>query len=347
MSGIKNAKEKWNRHTLNGVLLVALFSSAAFQISQIDLLSNLGISPLIVGIVLGIFYGNTLRQNLPQEWVPGILFSSKVLLRIGVVFFGFRITFQDLWQVGIDGLLISCIMVTTTFLLGSWCGPRFFGLSPRLSMLTAAGSSICGAAAVLATEPVVKARPYESSIAVGTVVIFGTISMFLYPVLQKADVLGLSAQGYGMFVGGTIHEVAHAVAAGQAVSFDAGNTAVIVKMLRVMLIAPLLIILGVWLARKADAGEKQETRIIFPWFALFFIICAGFNSLGITPVPVVEFINKADVFILTMAMCALGMETSLEKVKKVGAAPFYLAMLMFLWLTFGGYGITRLVLQFI
>lgn len=347
MVGIKNAKEKCNRQTLSGVLLVALFASAAFQISQIDLLSNLGISPLIVGIVLGIFYGNTLRLNLPQEWVPGILFSSKILLRIGIVFFGFRITFQDLWQVGIDGLLVSCIMVTTTFLLGSWCGPRFFGLSPRLSMLTAAGSSICGAAAVLATEPVVKAKPYESSIAVGTVVIFGTLSMFLYPVLQKAGILGLSAQGYGMFVGGTIHEVAHAVAAGQAVSFDAGNTAVIVKMLRVMLIAPLLIILGLWLARRSEAGEKRETRIIFPWFALFFILCAGFNSLGITPAPMVAFINKADVFVLTMAMCALGMETSLEKVKKVGAAPFYLAMLMYLWLTFGGYGITRLVLGFV
>ena len=347
MINVKKIKETYNRQTLNGIVLVALFASAAFQISQIDLLSSLGISPLIVGIVLGIFYGNTLRQHLPQEWVPGILFSSKILLRIGIVFFGFRITFQDLWHVGIDGLLISCIMVTTTFLLGSFCGPRFFGLSPRLSMLTAAGSSICGAAAVLATEPVVRAKPHESSIAVGTVVLFGTLSMFLYPILQKTGILGLSAQEYGMFVGGTIHEVAHAVAAGQAVSFDAGNTAVIVKMLRVMLIAPLLIFLGLWLAHKTAAGEKQETRIVFPWFALFFILCAGFNSLGITPASVVAFINKADVFILTMAMCALGIETRLEKVRKVGAAPFYLAILMYLWLTLGGYGVTRLILKFI
>ena len=96
-------------------------------------------------------------------------------------------------------------------------------------MLTAAGSSVCGAAAVLATEPVVKGESYESSIAVGTVVVFGTIAMFVYPFLYSHGFLDMSEKAYGMFVGGTLHEVAHAVAAGQAISIDAGNTAVIVK----------------------------------------------------------------------------------------------------------------------
>lgn len=339
-------QEKFHPHVLSGILFVALFASAAFQFSQISVVRNLGISPLIVGIVLGIFYGNTLRHHLPQEWVPGILFSSKVLLRLGVIFFGFRITFQELWDIGLAGLCVSIFMVASTFLLGAWCGPRLFGLSPRLSMLTAAGSAVCGAAAVLATEPVVRAKPYESSIAVGTVVIFGTLAMFLYPVLQKAGLLGFTEEGYGMFVGGTIHEVAHAVAGGQAISAAAGNAAVIVKMLRVMLLAPLLICLGMWIARREQTGEDNGKKIAFPWFALYFIVCAGFNSLSLLPEECVNFINQTDIFILTMAMCALGMETSLEKIRKVGAPPFYLALVLFIWLVAGGYGATRLALAF-
>ena len=214
---------------MNGVLFVILFASAAYQLSQWHYISLLGISPLIVGIVLGMIYGNTLRLHLPVYWLPGILFSSKVLLRVAIVLYGFRLTFQDLLLVGFNGLAISSIMLTSTFIGGTWLGIKVFGLPRRLALLTAAGSSVCGAAAVLATEPVVKGESYESSIAVGTVVVFGTIAMFVYPFLYSHGFLDMSEKAYGMFVGGTLHEVAHAVAAGQAISIDAGNTAVIVK----------------------------------------------------------------------------------------------------------------------
>ena len=214
---------------MNGVLFVILFASAAYQLSQWHYISLLGISPLIVGIVLGMVYGNTLRLHLPVYWLPGILFSSKVLLRVAIVLYGFRLTFQDLMLVGFNGLAISSVMLTSTFVGGTWLGIKVFGLPRRLALLTAAGSSVCGAAAVLATEPVVGGESHESSIAVGTVVVFGTIAMFVYPFLFSHGFLDMTEQAYGMFVGGTLHEVAHAVAAGQAVSVDAGNTAVIVK----------------------------------------------------------------------------------------------------------------------
>ena len=220
---------------MNGVLFVILFASAAYQLSQWHYISLLGISPLIVGIVLGMVYGNTLRLHLPVYWLPGILFSSKVLLRVAIVLYGFRLTFQDLALVGVNGLAISAFMLTSTFIGGSWLGMKVFGLPRRLALLTAAGSSVCGAAAVLATEPVVRGESHESSIAVGTVVVFGTIAMFVYPFLFTHGYFDMSEQAYGMFVGGTLHEVAHAVAAGQAVSADAGNTAVIVKMIRVII----------------------------------------------------------------------------------------------------------------
>ena len=334
----------------NGLVFVGLFASAAYQLSQWHYVSLLGISPLIVGIIMGMVYGNTLRWHLPVYWLPGIVFSSKVLLRVAIVLYGFRLTFQDLLLVGFDGLAISSLMLTSTFLGGTWLGIKIFGLPKRLAILTAAGSSVCGAAAVLATEPVVKGESYESSIAVGTVVVFGTLAMFLYPMLYRNGFLDMNPEAYGMFVGGTLHEVAHAVAAGQAVSVDAGNTAVIVKMMRVMLIAPLLIGLGFWLNRGTSEGDSPAANRFsmrsFPWFAVLFIVCIGINSLGIIPKPAVEAINSLDIFMLTMAMCALGMETSLEKVRMVGPKPFLLAGLLALWLGFGGYFVTRLVLSF-
>ena len=329
-----------NRHLLSGIWFVILFALSAFHISNLGTIRELGISPLIIGIVLGMFYGNTLRPVLPVTWEPGILFSAKRLLRIAVVLYGFRVTVQDLLLVGAPGILVSVTMVVTTFSAGSWIGMRFFGLNRQTAMLTAVGSAVCGAAAVLATEPVVDARPHETSIAVGTVVMFGTLVMFAYPVLYRMGVLGFDARTYGIFVGGTIHEVANAVAAGGAVSEAAGNTAVIVKMIRVMMIAPLLIVLSV-LGRRTHGNRASMAS--FPWFALAFVGCVGIHSLGIVPEAIVRMINLLGTFLMTMAMCALGIETSFEKIRNVGAAPFYLAGLLCVWVTLGGYGVTRLV----
>ncbi len=344
MNLVSNARSiVTDRHIqlINGVFFVGLFAGAAYQFSQWHYIAVLGISPLIVGIVMGMLYGNTLRLHLPVYWILGIVFSSKGLLRIAIVLYGFRLTYQDIFVVGIDGLLIAASMLITTFVGGSWLGIKAFGLSKELAILTAAGSSVCGAAAVLATEPVVNSKTHESSVAVGTVVLFGTVAMFVYPSLYTNGLLGMTAAEYGMYAGGTLHEVAHAVAAGQAVSPEAANTSIIVKMMRVMMIAPLLICLGWWLSRcqKGQGVSSYDIRS-FPWFAVLFLLCIGVNSLGIIPQSVVHDINELDTFMLTMAMCALGMETSFAKVRAVGPKPFILAGILSLWLLFGGYAIS-------
>ncbi len=333
------------RYTLNGILFVALFSIAAIQISQVSFIKNLAISPLIIGIVIGMFYANTLRNHLPEEWVPGIVFSAKQLLRLAIVFYGFRITFQQIMEVGMAGLTVSTVMLTSTLLLGAWAGMKLFKLDRDTSILTAAGSSICGAAAVLATEPVLKAEPYKSAIAVGTVVLFGTISMFLYPMMYKAGILHMDPETYGIYVGGTVHEVAQVVGAGGAIGGEAADTAVIVKMTRVMMIAPMLIILGLWIsaqARKAG-GEAGGVKLVIPWFAVWFVVMSGVNSLNVIPETIVHGINEVDTFMLTMAMTALGMETNAAKFKQAGIKPILLALLMFGWLIVGGYFVTKAV----
>ncbi|MFT5836222.1 MAG: putative integral membrane protein (TIGR00698 family) [Sulfurimonas sp.] len=338
---------KHNRHnTLNGILFVALFAMASMYISDFSFFKHLSISPLIIGITLGIIYANTLRNKLPQEWVSGIHFCTKTLLRLAVAFYGFRITFQSITQIGISGIIVSVLIVILTFTIGYIVGTKILKLDTDTSILISAGSSICGAAAILATEPVLNSEPHKSAIAVSTVVVFGTIAMFLYPYLYQSAYLDLSPTAMGIYIGGTLHEVAHVVAAGNTLGVDISNNAVIVKMLRVMMIAPFLIVLGLWLVKSKNKTQKT-TKITIPWFAIGFIAITGFNSLDLLPTNLVENINVLDTFALTMAMSALGMETSFKKFKGVGFKPIYLATILFFWLIFGGYYITKFSMNFI
>ncbi len=339
--------QKENRNnTLSGILFVALFAMSATYLSEFSFFKHLGISSLIIGIVLGMIYANTLRSKLPKEWCSGILFSTKTLLRLGIILYGFRITFYNIEAVGLAGIATSAMVVTSTFIIGYFVGTRWLKLDKETTILTSAGSSICGAAAVLATEPVVNAEAHKSAIAVSTVVVFGTIAMFLYPFLYKMGLIPLTPQQMGIYIGGTLHEVAHVVAAGNALGTEASQTAVIVKMIRVMMLAPFLVFLGLWLLQSSHGiVKKQKNKIMIPWFAVWFIVMAGFNSLDLLPQTVITNINAIDTFLLTMAMSALGMETSIEKFKNVGMKPIYLASILFLWLIFGGFYIVKVSLS--
>ena len=350
--------------TLSGIVFVALFAAAATAIAQISFIHNLGISPLVIGIVLGIFYANTLHNHIPSAWGTGITFSGKKILRFAIVVYGFRITFQQIEAVGASGITVSVIMLATTFLLGTYLGIKAFKMDKETSMLTAAGGAVCGAAAVLATEPVLKAEGYKTAVAVSMVVLFGTISMFLYPVLYASIIepavgfLHMTPEQFGIYTGGTIHEVAQVVAVPASIPLASmhmenaaqlhtvmANDAVIVKMTRVIMIAPMLIILGIYLSMQAKkngtAGGKVQ--LVIPWFAVYFIGVAGFNSFHLIPDNIVSVINQIDTFLLTMAMTALGMGTIFAKFKGLGLAPVYTAGSMFIWLVGGGFVITKAV----
>lgn len=340
--------------TMSGIVFVAIFAAAATYISDLQAIKALGISPLVIGIVMGIFYANTLHNKTPQEWSSGITFSGKKILRFAIVFYGFRITFQQIAEVGMSGFMVSLIMLSTTFILGTYLGMKIFKMDRDTSMLTASGASVCGAAAVLATEPVLKSEEHKTAIAVSMVVLFGTISMFLYPVLYAAIIepatgfLHMTPQEFGIYVGGTIHEVAQVVAVPASIAgapTDMANSAVIVKMTRVIMIAPLLIVLGIYLSMQAkkSGGEGSKVPLVIPWFAVYFIGMAGFNSLAIVPQNIVDIINEIDTFLLTMAMTALGMGTIFSKFRGLGLAPVYTALSMFVWLVVGGFVVTKLV----
>ncbi len=323
---------------LHGILLIALFACAAFYIGEAQILKDISFSPMIIGIILGMLYANSLRNNLPETWVPGIQFCSKKILRIGIILYGFRLTFQDIVNVGVAGIVIDAIIVVVTILGGIWLG-RLLKMDRDTALLTSVGSGICGAAAVLGAESTIRTQPYKTAVAVATVVIFGTISMFLYPVAYRSGWLDLTPQEMGIYCGSTLHEVAHAVGAGNAMGTEISNVSIIVKMIRVMLLVPVLLVLGFWVARRGskDGAAAEKGKVNIPWFAVGFLAVIGFNSLDLLPTVFVDAINYFDTFLLTMAMAALGAETSIDKFKKAGAKPFVLAFCLDVWLIIGGY----------
>ena len=339
---------------LHGILLIALFSCAAFYLADTQPARSLSFSPLILGILLGMLYANSLRNHLPETWVPGILFCSKQLLRAGIVLYGFRLTFQSVAAIGAPAIGIDAAVVAGTLLLGVLLG-RALKIDRDLALLTSTGSAICGAAAVLGAEPVVKCEGYKTAIAVSTVVIFGTLSMFLYPLMYRMGLLdGLTDTGMAVYTGSTLHEVAHVAGAGNAMdptdALGIAGTATITKMIRVMMLAPVLVVMGFVLGRRKSSGAcREKSKIAVPWFAFGFIGIICLNSLlqylfgaeSVREIPLNGAIEYADTFLLTMAMTALGTETSIDKFRQAGAKPFVLAGLLYVWLVAGGYFVTK------
>ncbi|MFL9950839.1 YeiH family protein [Paraburkholderia agricolaris] len=338
------------RGQLNGILFVALFAAAVTRIAAIPAIAGLGLSPLIVGIVAGAIYGNALRDGMPESWAAGVNFSARKLLRIAVAFFGLRVSLQEIAQVGLPGLAESVLVVVSTLAIGTWAGMKIMKLDRDTALLTAAGSAICGAAAVLAFESTLQSKPHKSAMAVGSVVLFGTLSMFLYPVLFKAGWLHLDTVGAGLFFGGTIHEVAQVVGAASNVSPEATHIATIVKMTRVMLLVPVLLVIGMWVNRPARNAAATETakdgkqhaprKMAIPWFALGFLAFVVINSLHVLPESATSTLNMLDTFALTMAMTALGIETRIAQIRQAGPRALTTGFILYVWLIAGGLGIT-------
>lgn len=356
------AEPSWLQRMLPGLALSAALAAAAVALGRIGWLQNHGLSALTLAIVLGMLVGNTVYPRFANASGPGVNFSKQTLLRLGVVLYGLRLTVQDVGQVGLAGVAIDALVLGSTFALACWVGTRWLGMDRKTVMLIGAGSSICGAAAVMAAEPVVKGRAEQVTVAVATVVIFGTLAIFLYPVLfalnQQFNIIGGGARGFGVYIGSTLHEVAQVVAAARSIGTEAADTAVIAKMVRVMMLAPFLIMLSAWLARdearssaksgdtsaaQLGSGPPKKTQLAIPGFAIGFVAVVLFNSLHLLPAKVLPVMADIDTALLAMAMAALGLSTHLSAIRKAGFKPILLALILFVWLVVGGGLINRWV----
>lgn len=277
-------------------------------------------SPLIIAIVLGIAVTNTVR--LPQSTAPGITLAAKKLLRLGIVFLGLQLVLSDIAALGVPMLLvIVCIVaggIFGTLLLG-----RLLKMRPTQVLLIACGFSICGAAAVAGVEGVTDSEEEDVVTAVALVVIFGTLMIFGLPL--AASLLGLSPEVSGMWAGGSIHEIAQVVAAGGVIGGGALTIAVVVKLARVLMLAPVAAVLSVRQRRsgRVEAGQKRPP--IVPLFILGFLAMVLLRSFADLPGAVIAAGSFAQTALLSAAMFGLGCGVKIRSLMQVGARPFILA----------------------
>lgn len=295
-----------------------------------------GISPLTIAIAAGMLLGNTLLHARPQFCQAGTAFAKAHLLRIGIALYGFRLTLAQLGHVGWPALLADVFIVTGTLWLALKAG-RKLGLDEKTAALVGSGSAICGAAAVLAVQPVLKAGERDVGVAVATVVVFGTLAMFAYPLLAlwllPAGAGDAEWFAWGIYTGASVHEVAQVAAAGAAVNPVVADVAVMTKMIRVMLLAPVLLLLPRILPTANGLGRTSWNM---PWFVPAFLAAIVFNSVIELPASIRKTILDADTLLLTTAMFALGLTTRWQAVRAVGVKPLLLAGILAAWLLVGG-----------
>ncbi|TQF75033.1 putative sulfate exporter family transporter [Rhodococcus spelaei] len=286
------------------------------------------INPMLIAIVLGALVANLV--SVPGWIRPGLDFSSKRLLRVGVALLGLQLMFSDVVGLG-WGVIAVVVAIVVLGIVGTMYAGKLLGLSWTQRVLIACGFSICGAAAVAAADGVVDAREEELLTAVALVVVFGTLMIPTIPLL--ADLLGLSERQAGMWAGGSIHEVAQVVASGGIVGGGALAVATVVKLARVLMLAPVMAYLGARQRRDASGrGKVNSTQPpLVPMFVLGFLGCVALRSSGLLPGAVIEHAKLVQTALLTAAMFALGVGVRVSLLRSVGPRPFVLAAVSTVW----------------
>lgn len=254
--------------------------------------------------------------------VPGIEFCASTLLRIGVALLGARVSLDQLLSLGTDTLVIAPLLVAGTILAGVILA-RLLGRSTQFGLLAGGAVAICGASAALAIAAVLprnEASERDTLFTVIAVTALSTFAMVVYPILFSA--LDYDEAQVGFLIGMTIHDVAQVVGAGYAVSPEAGDVAVFVKLLRVTLLPVIVLILSLSYRKSRSEGAHQASPV--PLFVIAFAAIMGLNSFGLIPEPVVEASNSASRWLLITAIAALGVKTSLKSVASLG--PRHLAV---------------------
>ncbi|MFM1727011.1 putative sulfate exporter family transporter [Prescottella soli] len=285
------------------------------------------LSPLLIAIVMGALVANLVV--LPASFSAGITFSSKKLLRVGIALLGLQLVLSDILGLG-WGVIAMVVAIVVLGIVGTMFVGSLLGLSWTQRVLIACGFSICGAAAVAAADGVVEAEEEEVLTAVALVVIFGTLMIPTIPLLSNA--LGFDDMQAGLWAGGSIHEVAQVVAAGGIIGTAALTVATIVKLARVLMLAPVMAVLSVMQRRRSVEQSATSTRPpLVPFFVVAFLGFVVIRSMGFVPAGVLSLASWLQTALLTAAMFALGAGVRIATIKKVGIRPFVLAAASTVW----------------
>ncbi|MBO0905332.1 YeiH family protein [Jiella sonneratiae] len=310
---------------LPGLALTCAIALAAFGLHQLPGLGFL--SPLILAIVLGMALHNTI--GTPAAALSGVKFGLRRVLRAGIVLLGLQLTLSQVGEVGWSGAAVIVVTLVSTFGFTKWLG-RIIGVDHKLAELIAAGTSICGASAVIATNTVTRARDEDVAYAVACVTVFGSLSMVLLPL--AGDAFGLTPQAYGLWTGASIHEVAQVVAAAFQGGEAAGHIGTIAKLTRVLMLAPMVLALGYAATRRRKPDQAGGGSVPVPWFVFGFMAMVGVASTGMVPDAAMPGVVFTTQFLLAVALASMGLETDLRKLAAKGLRPALLGAAAWLFI---------------
>ena len=256
-----------------GIGITLLIAIAAKYLAELPFLNIMG--QLVIAILIGMIWRAAI--GVPHDAIAGTNFASK-LLRFGIILLGMRLNLVDIAKAGPKVLVIAAVVITVTIFV-VYGLTKVFKVEKKLGILTACGTAICGAAAVVAIAPQVKAKDDETAVGAAIIAILGTIFTLIYTLLYP--VLGLSPYGYGVFSGATLHEIAHVIAAAAPGGSTAVDIAVIVKLTRVAMLVPVAILIGLWFGKSEGSEEKSWRDLPIPWFIFGFLAMSAVHSLGI------------------------------------------------------------------
>jgi uncharacterized integral membrane protein (TIGR00698 family) len=322
-----NESAKWKR-PIKGLVLTFTLAVLAGRIAELPVFSIMGI--MITSIMLGVLWKSVM--DVPANAGIGITFSSKFLLRAGIILMGVRLNFNQILDAGWSVVLIDLIVIgftlTVMISLGKW-----LSVDKTLAALIAVGTAVCGAAAIVAVAPLIGAKKEQTAISVACIAILGTVGaivfIFLYPYL------GLDPYLYGVFAGSTLHELAHVIAAGVPGGDISSETAILVKLGRVALLIPVALVLGYVYrsSERKNTVEKSWRNLPVPWFIFGFLTMSLVNTTGVLPKSVIHIMIAASVFLMSVAMAGLGLSINISEFKKVGRNTIIVAVIGFLALT--------------
>jgi uncharacterized integral membrane protein (TIGR00698 family) len=325
--------QRWLLQMLPGVNLTAGLAFLAILMR-----SHFGLnffSSLTWAILLGMLVRNTV--GVAQVYQPGITFSLKRILKLGIILLGMQLSLGQAISIGSIGLFVAVASVVSTFFFTCWIGQRL-KVSKKLTQLIAGGTSICGAAAVVAVGTAIDSSEEDTAYAVALVTVFGAASMLIYPLLPA--LLDLTPQAYGLWCGASIHEVVQAIAAAFETNPLSGEVATIAKLSRVMLLAPITLLLGLF---SVDRTAEQSRKLPIPWFVLGFIILILINSLNFIPETLRIAIIDINQFLLTTALAAMGLGTNIQCIRQLGIKPIYLGTISWLFISLASLGLIKLL----
>jgi uncharacterized integral membrane protein (TIGR00698 family) len=285
-----------------------------------------GLSEILLAVWLGLVIASV--RALPASTGAGLRFAQQRVLRLGIILLGARLSLGDVAAIGFGalGLVALCMVAVFAFVL---LIGRLARLPRRLVVLIGVGTAVCGNSAIIATAPVVKAEEREVSFAVATITLFGTLAVFLYPLLGGA--LHLSDATFGMWSGVAVNDTSQVVAASAAYSTEARDVATVVKLVRNTLMAPLILLIALWWSRTAAttvAGSTARAGALkaFPLFVLGFLVMALLRTVGVIDPSSARLLDEIAKVCLLVALAAVGLSTRLGLLRAVGPAPFLLGL---------------------